>query len=254
MADLPAQLKTYLASPQTRTLASLAPLGIVAGAAGLIIGAAVATPAFAAAGLGLVLTSVAANIASSLAYDLVKPALDDGDRTNMIAKGLQARDPGVIQLVAEALADAGPDVARAIPDVAQAKLRAELIDVFKLGMQEPGGALAAIAPRYIGALSDPRTNWAALQSELWQTISAVSQTIEASAGGVVSASQQEAPDTGGPISQSISARGPNSRVENSRQVVVGGASRAARVPVGPRSAHLPSAPERLRELLARHTQ
>lgn len=243
MADLPAQLKSYLESPQTRTLASLAPLGIVAGAAGLIIGAAVATPAFAAAGLGLVLTSVAANIASALAYDLVKPDLDQGERELRIAQGLKARDPGVIRLVAEALADAGPDVARAIPDAT----RAELIDALKLGMHEPGGALAAIAPRYTSALSDPRTNWAALQSELWQTISTVSQTMEASAGGVISASHQEAPHAGRSVDQVIRATGPGSRVENSSQVVGRGSD------VRPSPA-LPSASERLRELLTRHTQ
>lgn len=254
MADLPTQLKNYLESPQTRTLASFAPLGIVAGAAGLIIGAAVATPAFAAAGLGLVLTSVAANIASSLVYDVIKPDLDEGRRARLIAKGLKEHDPGVIRLVAEALANAGPNVARAIPDSTRAALRAELIDALKLGMLESGGALAEIAPRYVGALSDPRTNWAALQSDLWQTISTVSQTMDASAGGVISESHQEAPHTGGPISQSISAHGPNSRVEKSSQIIVGGASREAHAPAGPSAGHVPSAPERMRELLARHTQ
>ncbi len=250
MADLPAQLKNYFAAPQTRTLAGLAPLGVVAGAAGLIIGAAVATPAFAAAGLGLVLTSVAANIASSLAYDLVRPNLDDGERERQIAQGLKARDPAVIRLVAEALAGAGPDVARAIPE----STRAELIDALKLGMQEPGGALAAIVPGYISGLSDPKPDWAALQTDLWQTISKVSQTMEASEQGVISGSRQEAPHAGGTIEQTMRAT-KGGRIENSSQIV-GRANdaRASLVPAERAATPLPSAHAHLRELLTRHTQ
>ena len=251
MADLPAQLKQYLESPQTRTLASLAPLGIVAGAAGLIIGAAVATPVFAAAGLGLVLTSVAANIASSLAYDLVKPDLDAGERERRIAKGLNDRDPAVIRLVAEALANAGPDVARAIPDAT----RAELIDALGQGMQAPGGALAAIAPGYTSGLSNPKTDWNALQAELRQIIIKVTQTMDASQGGVITGGRQEAPHAGGAVEQTMRATGKGSRIENSSQIV--GASsgvRPAPIPAERAAARLPSDPTRLRELLTRHTQ
>ncbi|MDQ2998742.1 MAG: zinc ribbon domain-containing protein [Chloroflexota bacterium] len=217
MADLPATLGEYFRSSHTRTLASLAPLGVVAGAAGLIIGAAVATPVFAAAGLGLVLTSVAANIASSLVYDLVKPDLDAGERELRIAEGLKQRDPGVIQLVAEALASAGPDVARAIPD----QTRAALIDTLGQGMQAPGGALAAIAPRYTAGLAAPQTNWEALQAELRQTIKKISQTIEASEGGVVSGGHMQAEATGGSVDQVMRTSGTGSRIENSSQFVSG---------------------------------
>ncbi|MDQ2998491.1 MAG: hypothetical protein M3R61_15765 [Chloroflexota bacterium] len=251
MADLPATLGDYFRSSHTRTLASLAPLGVVAGTAGLIIGAAVATPVFAAAGLGLVLTSVAANIASSLVYDLVKPDLDAGERERKIAAGLKQRDPGVIQLVAEALADAGPDVARAIPD----QTRAELIDALGQGMQAPGGALAAIVPHYIAGLAAPHTNWAALQAELRQTIKKLSQTIEASEGGVVSGVYMQAESTGGSVDQVMRARGTGSRIENSSQIVGGSSGvRPSPVSVERAATRLPSEPERLRALLTRHTQ
>jgi hypothetical protein len=220
MPDLPAKLSAYFAASQTRTLASLAPLGVVAGAAGLIVGAAVATPAFAAAGLGLVLTSVAANIASSLVYDLVKPDLDAGERERKIAQGLQSRDPGVIRLVAEALASAGSDVARAIPD----QTRAELIDALGQGMQVPGGVLAAIAPRYTAGLAEPHTSWEALQAELRQTIKKISQTMDASDGGVISGGHMQVPHAGGSVEQVMRATGKGSRIENSSQIVTGGAS------------------------------
>ncbi len=208
MADLPANLKDFFGSSQTRTAASVAPLLLVAGASGLILGAAIATPAFATAGLGLVLTSLAANMTSSMVYDLVKPELDDERREQLIARGLEQRDPGVIRLVAEALTQAGPDLARALPDAT----RTQLVALLESGMQEPGGALAVIAPRYADALRNPPADWRALQAE----------TIEAAEGGVISGGQMRAEHVSGPVEQVMRATGRGSRIENSSQTAVGG--------------------------------
>jgi hypothetical protein len=217
MVDLPTRLKDFFTAPQTRTAASFAPLLIVAGASGLIIGTALATPVFAAAGLGLVLTSVAANITSSLVYDLVKPDLDAGERERMIAQGLTERDPGVIRLVAEALAAAGPDVARAIPD----STRTELVDAFRQSMQTTGGALAAIAAPYAIGLNDSRTDWTALQVELHQTITRITQTIEADQGSEVADSHQRTEVATGPVEQIIRASD-KSHISASSQTAIGG--------------------------------
>lgn len=229
MADLPARLEQFFAAPQTRMLASLAPLGLVAAASSTIIGAALATPAFAASGLGLVLTSVAANVTSSLLYDLVRPGLEEGQRERTIAQGLKNHDPGVIRLVAEALAGGGPEVARAIPE----QIRAELIDALRQGMQEPGGALAAIAPGFTAGLSTPQTDWSALQAQLRQAIDRASQTIETAEGGVISGGRQQVEGARGPVEQVMRASGQGSRIENSSQVVTGAsAARDASPPAG----------------------
>ncbi|MFL5807374.1 MAG: hypothetical protein ACJ8CR_37300 [Roseiflexaceae bacterium] len=216
MADLHARLRDYFSA---RTLLKSAPLWALAGGAGVIIGTAIATPAFATAGLGLVLTSLAANMTSSMVYDLVKPELDDERREQLIARGLKQRDPGVIRLVAEALTQAGPDLARALADAT----RTQLVALLESGMQEPGGALAAIAPRYADALRNPPADWRALQAELQQTITSVSQTIEAAEGGVISGGQMRAEHVSGPVEQVMRATGRGSRIENSSQTAVGGA-------------------------------
>ena len=78
--------------------------------------------------------------------------------------------------------------------------------------------------------------------------------MEAGAGGVISDSHQQAPHTSGSVDQVMRATGSGSRIEKSSQIVVGGAAREARAPVGPSVGQVPSAPEHLRELLARHTQ
>lgn len=254
MADLSARLKDFFAAPQTRTAASFAPLLVVAGASGLIIGAALATPAFAAAGLGLVLTSVAANITSSLVYDVVKPDLDAGERERTIAQGLKDRDPGVIRLVAEALAGGGPDVAKAIPE----PTRAELIGALRQGMQEPGGALAAIAAPYTGGLDNPQTDWSALQAELRETIRKVSQTIDAAEGGVISGGKQHVEGARGPVDQVMRATGKGSRIDNSSQTAIGGIGSdrkpPAERPLDRTTPDLPDDPQHLQRLLASHTR
>lgn len=247
MSTIATRLKHFFSAPATRTWAEGAPLLVAAGAASAIIGAAAATPAFASAGVGMVLTSVAANLASSIAYDLVKPELPDDERERRIARGLRQRDPAVIRVVAEALVAGGADVAQALP----ADTRAELIAALQEGMAEPGGALAAIAPRYAQALASPATSWPALTAELHATVRAVSQTIEATAGGVASGNRQHTQGADGPIEQVIRASGQGSRAENNIQSA--SRSGAAAAPHSP-----PPAPHGERahrqSLLAGHTR
>jgi hypothetical protein len=161
---------------------------VLAGGSGAVIGAAICDPHWAQTGIGMVLASLGANVTSSIVYDLLKPHLDDESREELIARGLEQRDPGVIRLVAEALTRAGPELASALPDTTRTKL----VELLERGMQEPGGALAAIAPRYAGALRNPPADWTALQAELQQTITSVSQTME-TAEGVSSAAARCAP-------------------------------------------------------------
>lgn len=226
MADLATRLKQFIDAPATRTAAAGAPLLLAAGAASAIIGAAVSTPGWAAAGLGMVLTSIATNIASSLAYDLLTPELPADERERLIARGLRQRDPAVIRMVAEALVAAGPALAEALP----ATLRAELAAALGEGMAEPGGALAAIAPQYAAGLGSASTDWAALGGELRATLARVSLSMEASSGGVISGSPQSAPHAGGDVKLSMRAVGPGSRIENSPQTLSGDANSSSPSP------------------------
>ena len=226
MADLATSLKQFIDAPATRTAAAGAPLLLAAGAASAIIGAAVSTPGWAAAGLGMVLTSLATNITSSLAYDLLTPELPADERERLVARGLRQRDPAVIRMVAEALVAAGPALADALP----AGLRAELAAALGEGMAEPGGALAAIALQYAAGLGSASTDWAALGGELRATLARVSLSMEASSGGVISGSPQSAPHAGGEINLSMRAVGPGSRIENSPQTVTGGANSSSPSP------------------------
>ena len=132
--------------------------------------------------------------------------------------------------MAEALAGGGADVARAIPEPA----RAELIDALRQGMHEPGGALAAIAAPYASGLANPQTDWSALRAELRETIRKVSQTMEATEGGVISGGHIRAENVGGNVEQVMRATGKGSRIENSSQTVIGGAGSASKsnVPIG----------------------
>jgi hypothetical protein len=65
----------------------VAPLWALAGGTSFVLAAALRDPQWAQAGLGALLTSIGANVASSMAYDLVKPDLDDESREALIAGG-----------------------------------------------------------------------------------------------------------------------------------------------------------------------
>lgn len=216
MADMKTQLRSIFSA---RTLLKAAPLWALAGGAGAIIGAAIGDPHWSQTGLGMVLASLSTNLSSSLLYELITPDLADERREELIARGLAQRDPAVIRLVAEALTQAGPELARAIPDAT----RAQLVDLLERGMRESGGALATIAPVYAAALRSPPADWRAFQAQLQQTLRKVSQTMETSEGGVISGSRQTAPQIGGSIEQIIRAHGKGSSITDSDQIVTGGA-------------------------------
>jgi hypothetical protein len=253
MTDLNTRLRDFFSA---RTLLKSTPLWVLAGGAGAVIGAAVGDPHWAQTGIGMVLASLGANVTSSIVYDLVKPDLDDEGREELIARGLEQRDPGVVRLVVEALMQAGPELAGALPDATRTKL----VELLERGMHDSGGALAAIAPRYADALRNPPSDWRAPQAELRETITKVAQTMEAAEGGVISGGQMRAEHVGGPVEQVMRATGRGSRVENSSQMAVGGAGSGAgpgRAGAGKRDtarAGTPSDCEHIRRLLASHTR
>ena len=251
MADLNARLHDFFSA---RTLLKSTPLWVLAGGAGAVIGAAIGDPHWAQTGVGTILASLGANVTSSMVYDLAKPDLDDETREELIARGLEQRDPGVIRLVAEALTQARPELAHALPDATRTKL----VELLERGMHGAGGALAAIAPRYSEALRNPPADWQALQAELQQTISRVSQTMEATERGVISGGRQKASRSGGAIDQTMRATGRGSRIETSSQTVVGGAGAGAE-PVSAEKLDTPSAGrtgdrEQMQRLLDNHTR
>jgi hypothetical protein len=215
MTNLVTRLRALFDLPQTRLLAQLAPLGIVASCAAAVIGAAIANPALVTTGLGAILAGLATNATSSLLYDIIKPNQAEHVREQAIVAGLKARHPDVIQLVAEALIAAGPDLAQVLPEDA----RAELIAALEQGMREPGGALAAIAPYYSSALRDVDANWRTLQQELHQAIISVKQTIETGDDAEISGAGQRVEGASGPIEQVIRATGRSQNV-NPQQVVI----------------------------------
>ncbi len=221
MTDLSSRLRALLASQHIRTLASLAPLGVVASGAGLVIGAAVASPALAAAGLGGILTSFATNVMSSVVYDIVKPDLDEGERERKIAQGLKDHDAGVIRLVAEALTAAGPDLAQALPDAT----RAELIAALEQGMREAGGPLDAIAAPYTAALGQPQTDWAVLQGELRRTIADTRMLMKVGHEGEIREAEMRAEQERGTLDMTMEG-GDRSKIINAKMI----SSRAAPSP------------------------
>ncbi len=215
MTSLHTRLRDYLAGPGTAQLAQVAPLSFVAGCTGAIIAALVGMPGFAASGLGIVLGGLAINFSSSL-IDRILLADSDRQRSQVIEQGVRDGDRDVQALVAGALIQAGAEMSQAIP----AADRDALIGDLHTGMQQAGGSVATIAPRYTAALRDPQTDWAALQAALRETITHVHQTMEASEEGVISGSRQEASQASGPVEQVMRAT-KKGRIENSQQIASG---------------------------------
>lgn len=199
--SLQTRLQMLVASPAIMGLAQHVPLYLVGLFSGAAIAAGVHDAASASAGLLAAASSLGSGVASAMLYDLVKPETDDETRAEQIAAGLAARDPQMVRLVAEALTQAGPDLAAALPD----HTHQTLIAALQQGMTQSGGALAAIAPAYTAALQLPPTDWTALQAQLRQTAAQVTQRMEAD-GGTIARSKQKAPATGGPIEQTMVAR------------------------------------------------
>jgi hypothetical protein len=249
--DLLVRLRTLFQSPQIRLLAQLAPLGVVASGASTVIGVVITSPSLAATRLGALLTGLATNITSALLYDVIKPGQDDQSRQQAIITGLKTRDPAVVRLVAEALIEAGPALAQALPEDA----RADLIAVLAQGMREPGGALAEIAASYSAALRNPGADWHSLQNNLRQAVVLVKQTIEASDDAEISSGGQRVEGVTGPVEQAIRATG-RSRIVDASQTAVSDTWRERAEPVTGRAAR--SSPstdaDQLRRLIAISTR
>lgn len=206
------RLTALLHSEQARTLAQFAPLGLLAVVSGSIMGVAVGAPAVATAGLGLVLTSLATNLVSSMLYDAVRPDADDDARGAAIQRGLAADDPQVQALVADLLLALGPQLAQALPPAYRPALTQ--------GMQQAGGRLAAIAPAISAALADPQADWAALQQRLAPRITGVEQVARARDNARLIDNRQEAVHSTGPISQVLDGSGA-SLIQGTTQIVTG---------------------------------
>ncbi len=161
--------------------------------------------ALAAAGLGMVLTSLAANFTSSMVYDLIKPDLDaDEPRAARSPRACKQRDPRRPPAGGRGAGRRRAGCGACASRWHHAQSSSSCIE---RGMHDSGGALAAIAPRYTEALRSPPDDWQALQAELQQTISRVSQTMETAEGGVISGGQMRAERVGGPVEQVMRATG-----------------------------------------------
>lgn len=215
MAD--STLREWLRARLSNTeLATEAPkafdVGLVAGT----LGALLALPAFAATPLGIIVAGLAINRVSAYIDRLRAPSLSYSERNAILNEGIKANDPDVQQLVAATLVEAGSTIIEVLPPTQ----RQELASAIGQGMKEIGGPVAAIAPRYAAALSNPQTDWAALQQELHHTITSVRQTMEASDDAVISGGQQHVEGAGGAVDQSMRATG-RGKIENSTQTTIG---------------------------------
>lgn len=207
------RLTALVAAPQTQTLVRFAPLALVSTIAGASIGAALAAPAFAAAGLGAVLVGLGTNLVSSMIYDIVKPGSDDETRALVIQQGLEQHDPQVVALVADTLAVAGPELAGALPAE-----RTALVAALERGMREGGGALEAIAQQLGTALRNPQADWNAVQRSLSTTIASISMSMETSDEAQMKNNVQNSAATGGPVTMDMKAGG-KSVMEGNQQIV-----------------------------------
>lgn len=188
-----------------------APLGIVAGCAGAILGAVIGLPAFAQSGIGVVLGGLAINMTSSLLDGILQPQTKEKERIKLLQTGLATQDPDVQAVVAALLSQYGEQVAQAIPDDERDEVLTELHEE----MQEAGGPLEAIAPRYTAALRNPATNWEELQASLHPAIMTTYQRMTAQN---IRNTAQEVYNQDGHIDQTMHATGD---IEGSRQTVVG---------------------------------
>lgn len=115
---------------------------------------------------------------------------------------LQANDPQVNRLAAEALAAAGPQLAAALPEVG----RPALVQALSGGISSAGGALAAIGPAFSAALLRPPADWAALQQQLQSAVAGVELAIDAAGRAQVRDNVQEVEQPGaGPAVLRITA-------------------------------------------------
>ena len=207
-------LRTHLGNTE---LATDAPKGFDLGLVAGTLGALLALPAFAATPLGIIMAGLAINRVSAYVDRLRPPELDYSERKAILNEGIAANDPAVQQLVAATLVEVAPTIGELLPPANQR----ELVRAIGAGMQQIGGPAAAIAPRYIAALSNPNTDWATLQKELHHTITSVRQTMEASDGGVISGSKEHVEGATGAVEQVMRATGAGSRIEGSTQMTIG---------------------------------
>ncbi|HEU4321975.1 MAG TPA: zinc ribbon domain-containing protein [Roseiflexaceae bacterium] len=216
-------LRAVFASPLARQAARAAPFLLVASASGAAIGAALGDPTFAASPFGTLGVSLAANMVTSMAYDLLKPDLDDDTRAEQIVQALEARDPASGALIAAALIEAGPEVAQALPETG----REVLISGLEAGMRHADGALAAIAPRYTAGLRDGQTDWAALQAALRQTVEQTTMHMEVGHKGQIRNAAMEVTGAPGDVDMRMIA-GDEGVIDGARMVRSGDRVPAAR--------------------------
>ena len=216
MADstLRTWLRTHLGNTE---LATDAPKGFDLGLVAGTLGALLALPAFAATPLGIIMAGLAINRVSAYIDRLRPPELDYSERKAILTEGIAANDPAVHELIAATLVEVAPTIGELLPPANQI----ELVRAIGAGMQQIGGPAAAIAPRYIAALTNPNTDWAALQKDLHHTITSVRQTMEASDGGVIIGNKEHVEGATGAVEQVMRATGAGSRIENNTQMTIG---------------------------------
>ncbi len=90
------RLAPYLTAQATR----FSGVWTVCALSGATIGAALSGGLSPETAAGNVLLALATSLVSSVAYDAIKPDLDDEQRDDILAKGLEANDPAVQRLVA----------------------------------------------------------------------------------------------------------------------------------------------------------
>lgn len=217
------RVRDYFDSPN---LWQVAPLGLVAGCAGVVLGVVIGLPGVASTGLGMVLGGLSINITSSVIDKLMHPETRERDRIRLIQEALQQGDPDVQALVAVLLTHNGADVSQALP----ADERDDLIATLDRGLHAAGGPLERIAPRYTAALRNAQTDWAAVQATLMPQIEATSQEMRAQN---IRDTKQEVHERQGTIAQRMDAQ---QDIVGARQVVTG-RRHAAPPPAPPPAPH-----------------
>ncbi|MFV9504214.1 MAG: NACHT domain-containing protein [Oscillochloridaceae bacterium umkhey_bin13] len=236
MSDLELRLRTLF---NERSVRRLAPASLLAVSCGVALGGvAVGAPAL-ASGIGQVIGNIAVNIASGWIERLViLPVEAEAERIELIEQGLEARDPGTLAVVAATLAEAGPQLAAALPEEARPQLAASLGQ----GMTEAGGPLSALAPTYTTALQTPdQADWAAIRAQTQQQIQ-ISARIEAAERATIERSGITITTTGMPIDASVIAQA-DSTIRESGIHIGDGASPPP--PVAP-PPHAPPTPRSLK--------
>ena len=216
MADLREKLAAILRSERAQTLAEDAPIALLALVSSSLIGVVIDAPAFAAAGSGLVLTSLATNIASTFIYDVMRPGNDDEQRRKAIRKELEAKDPQASGLVADTLAALDPQLAGALADARQPTL----LPALTKGIQRSGGVLAKVAPQLGAALANPHADWTPLQQQVVERVTTVEMSMETADDTRIANHEQRVENAVGPAKLVVEATG-KSVQEGNRQTVIG---------------------------------